>query len=219
VNGTEAYGSAIVLQVQQPGEGIEGMSIAAAAADPTSGEGGPAHWRRNLLVCFFGSFTTIVAMTLLLPFLPLFIEQLGMRDQATIMQWSGIAYGATFLSAAFVAPLWGRLAGRYGRKMMLIRASLGMAIAISLTGMAQDVYQLVGLRLRIRLLRAGGDADAKGPLRLGAAGHAQFRNHGRQLGRSPARGRAAADGRPACHLPHCWSRDLRRLPRHHRLHP
>ena len=56
-------------------------------------------WRRNLVVCVFGSFTTIVAMTLLLPFLPLYVEQLGVRGHAAIVQWSGIAYGATFLSA------------------------------------------------------------------------------------------------------------------------
>ena len=52
--------------------------------------------RRNLIVCVFGSFTTIVAMTLLLPFLPLYVEQLGVKDHAAIVQWSGIAYGATF---------------------------------------------------------------------------------------------------------------------------
>ncbi|MFN5669470.1 MAG: MFS transporter, partial [Bradyrhizobium sp.] len=67
-------------------------------------------WRRNLIVCVFGSFTTIVGMTLLLPFLPLYVEQLGVSDHAAIVQWSGVAYGATFLSAALTAPLWGRLA-------------------------------------------------------------------------------------------------------------
>jgi hypothetical protein len=95
-----------VFLVQQPSEGTEGMSIAAAATEQASGEGGSAHWRRNLLVCFFGSFTTIVAMTLLLPFLPLYVEQLGVKNQAAIVQWSGAAYGATFLSAALVAPFW-----------------------------------------------------------------------------------------------------------------
>jgi MFS family permease len=110
------------------------------------------HWRRNLVVCMFGSFTTIVAMTLLLPFLPLYVEQLGVKDAAAIVQWSGIAYGATFLSAALVAPLWGRLADLYGRKLMLIRASLGMALAMALIGIAHDVWQLVGLRLLAGLL-------------------------------------------------------------------
>jgi MFS family permease len=110
------------------------------------------HWRRNLFVCVFGSFTTIVAMTLLLPFLPLYVEQLGVRSHAAIVQWSGVAYGAAFASAALVAPLWGRLADLYGRKSMLIRASLGMAVAMSLIGMAQNVWQLVGLRLLAGLL-------------------------------------------------------------------
>ncbi|UFH51324.1 MFS transporter [Pseudomonas sp. KNUC1026] len=56
------------------------------------------------------------------------------------------------LSAALTAPLWGRLGDRYGRKLMLIRASLGMAVAMSLIGLAQDVYQLVALRLLAGLL-------------------------------------------------------------------
>src|SRR6201994_4441798 len=109
-------------------------------------------WRRNLLVCVFGSFTTIVAMTLLLPFLPIYVEQLGVTDPAAIAEWSGAAYGAAFFSAALAAPLWGYLADRYGRKLMLIRASLGMAIAMSLIGMAHNVYELVGLRLLAGLL-------------------------------------------------------------------
>jgi MFS family permease len=113
---------------------------------------GATHWRRNLFVCVFGSFTTIVAMTLLLPFLPLYVEELGVKSHAAIVQWSGVAYGATFLSAAFTAPLWGKLGDRYGRKLMLIRASLGMAIAMSLIGMAHNVWQLVALRLLAGLL-------------------------------------------------------------------
>ncbi|WP_186271948.1 MFS transporter [Burkholderia gladioli] len=113
---------------------------------------GHAHWRRNLAVCVFGSFTTIVSMTLLLPFLPLYVEQLGVHEPAAIVQWSGIAYGATFFTAALTAPLWGRLADRYGRKLMLIRASLGMTIVMSLMGIAHDVWQLVALRLAVGLL-------------------------------------------------------------------
>jgi len=112
-----------------------------------SGSNVNPHWQRNLAVCVFGCFTTIVAMTLLLPFLPLYVEQLGVSDHAAIAEWSGAAYGATFFTAALCAPLWGRMADLYGRKLMLIRASLGMAVAMSLIGMAQNVWQLVALRL------------------------------------------------------------------------
>ena len=116
-----------------------------SAADPATLN--EAYWQRNLVVCVFGAFTTIVAMTLLLPFLPLYVEHLGVSDPAAVVQWSGIAFGATFLSAALTAPLWGRLGDRYGRKLMLIRASLGMAVAMSLIGLAENVWQLVLLRL------------------------------------------------------------------------
>jgi MFS family permease len=105
------------------------------------------YWRRNLAVCLIGSFTTIVAMTLLLPFLPIYVAELGVTDQAAIAQWSGIAFGATFFSAALVAPFWGWMADRFGRKPMLVRASLGMAVAMSLMGTAHNVWELVGLRL------------------------------------------------------------------------
>ncbi|MCP3720189.1 multidrug efflux MFS transporter [Paraburkholderia sp. CNPSo 3281] len=105
------------------------------------------HWRRNLAVCVVGSFTTLVAMTLMLPFLPLYVEELGVHGHAAIVQWSGIAYSATFFTAALVAPVWGRLGDRYGRKPMLVRASLGMAITMSLIGMSRNIWQLVALRL------------------------------------------------------------------------
>jgi MFS family permease len=124
---------------------------------PTDDDQPERHWRRNLVICLLGSFTTIVAMTLLLPFLPLYVEQLGVTGHAAIAQWSGIAYGATFFAAALVAPFWGRLADRYGRKIMLVRASLGMAVAMSLIGMATNVWQLVALRLFAGL--AGGYAS------------------------------------------------------------
>lgn len=111
-------------------------------------------WKRNLIVCLLGSFTTVTAMTLMLPFLPVYVEQLGVSGHKAIMQWSGIAYSATFISAGLVAPLWGYLGDRFGRKSMLVRASLGMAICMVLMGLVSDIWQLAGLRLIVGL--AGG---------------------------------------------------------------
>src|SRR5690606_4326603 len=113
--------------------------MALETKNASDAEHGSIHWKRNLVVSLLGSFSTIVAMTLLLPFLPLYVEELGVKDHAAIVQWSGIAFGATFLAAALVAPLWGRLGDIYGRKLMLVRASLGMTVAISLMGMASNV--------------------------------------------------------------------------------
>jgi MFS family permease len=120
---------------------------AVGRTEPSGMDQEDRYWRRNLAVCVIGSFTTLVAMSLLLPFLPLYVEELGVTGHAAIAQWSGVTYSATFFAAALVAPVWGRFADRYGRKLMLMRASLGMAIAMSLMGMAHNVWQLVGLRL------------------------------------------------------------------------
>lgn len=105
-----------------------------------------------MYVCLFGSFTNITAMTLLLPFLPIYVEHLGVQGHAAIVQWSGIAYGVSFLGAGVLAPIWGKVADLYGRKLILVRASLAMAICMSLIGVAQDIYQLVLLRLLAGLL-------------------------------------------------------------------
>ncbi|MDW3681082.1 MFS transporter [Cupriavidus sp. CV2] len=105
------------------------------------------YWRRNLAVCVFGSFTTLVSLSMLLPFLPVYVRQLGVESQSGVIQWSGVAFGATFFGTALTAPLWGRLADRFGRKPMLIRAAVGMAVVMSLIGVAHNVYELVALRL------------------------------------------------------------------------
>ncbi|HLU04122.1 MAG TPA: MFS transporter [Advenella sp.] len=109
-------------------------------------------WKQNLYVCLFGSFTTILAMTLILPILPVYIQNLGVTDPEAIVSWSGWIFSITFLAAGLMAPVWGRFADRYGRKIILIRASLGMAIGIALIGCAQTVWQLFWLRLLVGLL-------------------------------------------------------------------
>ena len=104
-------------------------------------------WKRNLWVCWFGVFATSAGLSQLIPILPLFIEQLGVHNIAEIEEWSGIAYGVTFIFMAVFSPIWGKAADRYGRKPMLLRASMGMALVLTCMGFVQNVYQLVGLRL------------------------------------------------------------------------
>jgi DHA1 family multidrug resistance protein-like MFS transporter len=137
-----------------------GPAGAGPGRSPTLGyaERNASYWRRNLAICVLGSFTTLVSLSMLLPFLPLYVAQLGMKTQAEVVQWSGIAFGATFLGTAVTAPVWGRLADRYGRRPMLVRAAIGMAVVMSLIGVAHSVTQLVLLRLLAGLV--GGYASA-----------------------------------------------------------
>lgn len=104
-------------------------------------------WKRNLIICWFGTFVTMVGLSQIAPIMPLYIKQLGVQNTATIEQISGIAFGVTFIVSAIFSPIWGYAADKIGRKPMLLRASLGMSIVIGSMGMAQNVYQLIGLRI------------------------------------------------------------------------
>jgi DHA1 family multidrug resistance protein-like MFS transporter len=103
-------------------------------------------WKLNLISVWLGCFFTGLAMSEILPFLPLYIEQLGVHDHQALSIWSGLVFSGTFLVSSVVAPLWGSLADRKGRKLMLLRAALGMAIVMVLQGFAQNVWQLFILR-------------------------------------------------------------------------
>jgi MFS transporter, DHA1 family, multidrug resistance protein len=104
-------------------------------------------WKRNLIVCWFGMFVTGVGMSQIAPVLPLYIKHLGVDNADSVAQFSGIAFGITFIVSAIFSPIWGLAADRFGRKPMLLRASLGMAIVISCMGFAPNVYVLIALRL------------------------------------------------------------------------
>lgn len=104
-------------------------------------------WKRNLIVCWFGMFVTGVGMSQLAPVLPLYIQQLGVDNADSVAQLSGLAFGITYIISAIFSPIWGMAADKVGRKPMLLRASLGMALIIGCMGFAQHVYVLIGLRL------------------------------------------------------------------------
>jgi len=103
-------------------------------------------WKVNLISVWFGCFFTGLAISQILPFLPLYVSQLGVTSHEALSMWSGLTFSITFLVSAIVSPMWGSLADRKGRKLMLLRASLGMAIAILLQAYATNVWQLFLLR-------------------------------------------------------------------------
>lgn len=112
----------------------------------------PINWKRNLTVAWLGCFLTGAAFSLVMPFLPLYVEQLGVTGHSALNMWSGLVYSITFLFSAIASPFWGGLADRKGRKIMLLRSALGMAVVMMLMGMAQNVWQFLILRALLGLL-------------------------------------------------------------------
>jgi MFS transporter, DHA1 family, multidrug resistance protein len=104
-------------------------------------------WKKNLFVCWFCVLVISSGGSQLAPILPLYIEHLGIHDIAEIEQWSGIAFGINFISLAIFSPIWGGYADKYGRKPMLLRASLWLTIIMTCMGFVDNVYQFIFLRM------------------------------------------------------------------------
>lgn len=104
-------------------------------------------WKRNLWILFVCQFLVLGSMTMILPFMPLYLQELGMTDKDEISLWSGLIFGASFFTAFLFSPFWGRLADKHGRKMMILRSGFGMSITIILLGFATSPIMLLLLRL------------------------------------------------------------------------
>ena len=112
----------------------------------------PISWKRNLTIAWIGCFLTGAAFSLVMPFLPLYVEQLGVTGHSQLNMWSGLVFSVTFLFSAIASPFWGGLADRKGRKIMLLRSALGMSIVMVMMGLAQNIWQFLILRALLGLL-------------------------------------------------------------------
>lgn len=105
-------------------------------------------WKINLFVLMGGNFLVMAGMTMIIPFLSLYLKQdFGLTNDHEIGIWAGVIFAANFVTSFIFQPLWGKLADRYGRKMMLLRSGFGMAIVMVLMGFATTPWHLLGLRM------------------------------------------------------------------------
>ncbi|HKX16739.1 MAG TPA: MFS transporter, partial [bacterium] len=106
-----------------------------------------AQWQKNLYALWAAQFIAMVGLTLVVPFLPLYIGTLGVHRLEDVERWSGILFAAPFLTQTLVAPLWGVLGDRYGRKIMVVRALTGIGFTNILAAAVGSVWQLLALRV------------------------------------------------------------------------
>ncbi|WP_430027712.1 MFS transporter [Paenibacillus turicensis] len=105
-------------------------------------------WKLNLAIIWFGLFLVNAGMTMIIPFLSLYLaKDLNVFNEKEITIWAGAIFAANFATSFIFQPIWGKLADKYGRKVMLLRSGFGMAIVTSLMGLATAPWHLLGLRL------------------------------------------------------------------------
>jgi len=105
------------------------------------------NWKTNLAVIWVSQLLSIAGFFFALPFGPYYIQELGVHDPARIKFWVALFGAGPPLSLAIFSPLWGILADRYGRRLMLLRANFGAAIVLGAMSFVHSVESLIILRL------------------------------------------------------------------------
>ncbi|MBE1556380.1 MFS transporter [Sporosarcina limicola] len=103
--------------------------------------------KRNFIIIWVANFLVAGTMTMIMPFLSLYIGTFGDHSDAYVQKWSGLIFGATFVTAFIMSPIWGRVADKYGFKPILLINGFGIAISVLLMGFVNSVETFFLLRL------------------------------------------------------------------------
>jgi MFS transporter, DHA1 family, multidrug resistance protein len=115
------------------------------AIPPASTPGEP--WARNIWALTLIVFVAFVGFQFFSPFLPLYVHELGVPDARRVALWSGALAAVTPAISGLLGPLFGRLADRYGHKLMLMRSLAGFTVIIAAMGLVTSVEQLLVARV------------------------------------------------------------------------
>lgn len=103
-------------------------------------------WQRNVFAVATASFVGFTGFTLVMPFLPLYFQQLGVSDVGEVALWSGVTLGVTPAMTALLAPFWGRISDRFGRKIMVERSLVSFVILMAGLAYVSQAWHVFALR-------------------------------------------------------------------------
>ncbi|CAG7619321.1 MFS transporter [Paenibacillus allorhizosphaerae] len=103
-------------------------------------------WKRNLYILWFGNFFCTAGFSMIVPFLPLYVQELGIHDEKQAALWSALIFGINHVMVALVSPFWGKMSDTYGQKTAMIRSGFGLTIIIVCMGLVHTPMQLLLLR-------------------------------------------------------------------------
>ena len=104
------------------------------------------NWKKNLIIIWFSQFLSISGFSFSIPFVPFYMQTLGVTNPDELKVWISLFSAATPLTLAFFSPIWGAVADRHGRKLMLLRANFAGSVVIGAMGLVSNVHMLIVLR-------------------------------------------------------------------------
>jgi len=105
------------------------------------------HWQRNLYTVWFTQILSLTGFGFVLPFIPFFLQELGVTDPVELKQWVGWISAVPGISMGIAAPIWGALSDRYGRKLMMLRAMATGTIILAIMSTVHSPMSVLLLRL------------------------------------------------------------------------
>jgi DHA1 family multidrug resistance protein-like MFS transporter len=110
----------------------------------TSTAGAAPNWRRTLTLMVIMQATMATSFSISQPFMPFFLEQLGLRPMSAVSLWAGYIGGVQAFTIALVSPFWGSVADRYGRKLMVMGSCCAVVFVYLLIPMCREPWQVLG---------------------------------------------------------------------------
>ena len=104
-------------------------------------------WKRNLIILSFAQLLTMMGFSAYHPSIPFYIQQLGGFGYEEAAAWNAMFQGGSAIAMAIASPIWGTVSDRYGRKLMLVRATGAGAILALVMAFVQTPGQLVAVRI------------------------------------------------------------------------
>jgi MFS transporter, DHA1 family, multidrug resistance protein len=105
-----------------------------------------SQWRRNQFAVTVVTFVGFTGFTLVMPFLALYVQELGVTDTGDVALWTGLALGATPAITALCSPFWGRIADKYGNKLLVQRSLLSFLLVMAAMSYVTEAWHLFALR-------------------------------------------------------------------------
>ena len=109
-------------------------------------------WKRNFYILWVAQAAALLGFQSVQPFLPYYVQKLGVKDLSEAAMWAGYMGTASGLAMALSAPFWGAMADRFGRRPMVVRAMLGGGLTVLLMAYTRTPFELVLARFLQGLL-------------------------------------------------------------------